>query len=86
MGLVSVGGDHQGGGDCGHIDFLGVTDVYANHYAAVALDKITGNGQCWGDARYGGNCTHIDFWDVTDVYSTGRAFMAQDRSSGKAQC
>jgi len=64
----------------------GIIDVYSTYEAFVALNKNTGNAQCWGSSTYGGACGDVNFAGVTDVYSNGLAFMALNKNTGRAQC
>merc|ERR1712151_60111 len=82
------------------MNFAGVTDVYSSRedagyggggghgggYAFMALNKNTGEAQCWGEVSRGGDCSGMNFAGVTDVYITGYAIMALNKNTGEAQC
>merc|ERR1711879_704752 len=82
--LIGCGGD--GDSDTTTFDFTGVTDVFSNKVAFLALNKNQGAGQCWGDVDNGGSCDAVQFTGVTDVFSTNTAFLALNKDNGTGQC
>merc|ERR1712071_672951 len=76
-GQAQCWGRGDAGGDCRGMDFAGVTDVYARggdlafmppsgsrmRFAFMALNKNTGQAQCWGRDAEGGDCSGLDLAD-----------------------
>ncbi len=78
-------GDYAYGGDCSSIDFTGVTDIFSNMAAVVAL-KDLGQAVCWGYSLDCGDCSSIDFTGVTGIFGTERASVARKKDLGPAGC
>jgi len=73
-------------GNCEGINFDSVTDIYSTRYAFLALNRNSGEAQCWGDPARGGNCVDLNLLGMADVFRSWGMFLAVNFTSGKAKC